>query len=57
MGANINLKDKNGQTPLFYAAKEGHLNIIEFLIKANANPNEVDLRKQTAIKFAIKNNH
>lgn len=45
MGANLNIKDKNGQTPLFYAAKEGHLNIVEFLIKANANPNEVDLRK------------
>lgn len=33
---NMNL---SGQTPLFCAAKEGHKNIVKYLLEKNANPN------------------
>jgi ankyrin repeat protein len=37
---------------LFYAAKEGHIEIAKYLIKCGANANEVDSRKQTPLKIA-----
>jgi ankyrin repeat protein len=33
-GADVNLKDYNGDTALIYAAKRGHIDIVELLIKA-----------------------
>jgi ankyrin repeat protein len=35
---NVNSKDKNGQTPLFYAAKNGHDAVVNLLLaRVNAH--------------------
>lgn len=36
-GADVNVVDKNGQTPLFYAARQGHLEVVKYLLKNKAN--------------------
>lgn len=38
-GAQIDLRDKRGSTPLFYAAGAGQLPIVVALLQAGANPN------------------
>lgn len=53
----MNHKDKGHQTPLFYAAREGKLEVCKFLISNGARVNDQDSRKQTAMKLALKNNH
>ena len=35
-GANINIKDKNGYTPLMWACKYNHTEIIELLLDKGA---------------------
>ena len=37
MGANINDQDKYGQTPLYYASREGYLETVVLLIELGAN--------------------
>ncbi|CDW79759.1 UNKNOWN [Stylonychia lemnae] len=34
----VNKKNENGQTPLYVAAKNGHLRVIQFFIEEGANP-------------------
>ncbi|MBY0407940.1 MAG: ankyrin repeat domain-containing protein, partial [Rickettsiales bacterium] len=41
-GANINARDKQGQTPLFYAAKSGNLDSITYLLDNNADSYALD---------------
>lgn len=36
-GANLDIKDSEGNTALFYAAAKGHLLMIDFLIDSGAN--------------------
>lgn len=38
-GANVNLSDSNGWTPLFVAAASGHSKIVQLLIKSGADVN------------------
>ncbi|KAI6236692.1 hypothetical protein M3Y95_00184900 [Aphelenchoides besseyi] len=46
-------KDKNGDTPLFYAATFGHYECARLLLEnANADPNHVDKRLRTAAHCA-----
>lgn len=54
-GADVNAKDKDGNTPLVYAAKNGNLELIECLHKKRAlfSGKEGDL----AVKKALLNNH
>lgn len=40
--AAINLQDNRGQTPLFYAARYGHLPVVEELLRNGADPNLAD---------------
>jgi ankyrin repeat protein len=37
-GANVDAKEKSGQTALMWAAAEGHAAVIELLVKAGADP-------------------
>lgn len=32
MGADIDLRDNNGQTPIYYAIKGGKVDVVEFLL-------------------------
>jgi len=36
-GANINYQDRNGSTPIYYAAKHGHLETVKFLLDNGAD--------------------
>ncbi|CAD5233023.1 unnamed protein product [Bursaphelenchus xylophilus] len=48
----IDGKDKNGDTPLFYASTFGHYDCAEMLLKNDADPNHVDKRLRTAAHCA-----
>lgn len=52
--ANINTQDKEGKSPLHYAAKEGHRELIELLISSGANPNLTDKNGQKALDYALE---
>ena len=41
-GANPDVRDKYGQTPLYYASREGHLATVKLLIDLGANINNLD---------------
>ena len=54
-GANVNLQDKNGETPLYKASRNGYTNIVRLLLDAGANPNIQDNGGQTALMNASMN--
>jgi ankyrin repeat protein len=41
-GFPLNAKDNRGRTALFYAAEQGQVDIVKFLLRAQADPNLVD---------------
>jgi ankyrin repeat protein len=43
-GTNVDVRDKAGHTPLFYAASAGQLHVVEFLISKGADVNAKDNR-------------
>ena len=45
-GSNISKRDKQGRTPLVRAVDKGNQKILELLIEAGGNPNDVDGGKQ-----------
>jgi len=51
-GANINIADNNGSTPLYIASKKGHINIVETLLSSGANINLADKEGKTALQIA-----
>ena len=53
-GANIEVTDQNGQTPLILAAEKGHLNIVAELLNRNADANARDEDGWTALIAASK---
>ena len=57
LGANIDLLDKNGQTPLHRAAKKDNTNAIKELIRLGANVNLQDNRGQTPLHIAAIRGH
>lgn len=57
-GVNPNVRDGQGQTPLVAAARAGHLNSVELLLRAGADPNmEETLEGRTPLDVAIINGH
>ena len=56
-GANINHKDKYGQNKAGWSAasRNGHLQVVELLLKENADPNVQNLKGWTALIFASRN--
>ncbi len=50
-GIGINNQDKEGHTALIYAAKQGHLRIVQLLIKAGAWGLILDSNKQVPLKL------
>ncbi|KAK0398735.1 hypothetical protein QR680_002730 [Steinernema hermaphroditum] len=53
----VHWKDKNGNTPLFYAASNGHLECANLLLANEANPNEQDKRLRTPSHCAAAKGH
>ena len=53
LGVDLNAKDNLKQTPLFYAAKQGHCSIIKVLIENGLDINQIDFYGQNAIYYAI----
>ncbi|PJZ36698.1 hypothetical protein CH354_11330 [Leptospira levettii] len=55
-GANLEAKDKNGETALFYALDRNRVNIARYLIQNKANVNVFNIHGRHLIHPAIKNN-
>ncbi|WP_339048225.1 ankyrin repeat domain-containing protein [Candidatus Mesenet endosymbiont of Phosphuga atrata] len=57
LGVDINVKGKNGKTPLHYAAKNGHEEIVKLLLKNGADVNAQNKYDLTALELANKAEH
>jgi ankyrin repeat protein len=51
-GANVNAKDKRGETPLHEATKYGRLELVELIIKNGANVNVKNRDGQTSLYYS-----
>jgi len=57
-GSPIDAVDKEEQfTALMFAAAEGQLEVVEALLRADANPNTRDVDGESALDFAASNGH
>jgi ankyrin repeat protein len=57
-GANVNAKDKDGTTPLYWAAYYGHTAVAEMLLKSGPNLNvKINLFGYTPLHLAASNGH
>ena len=56
MGTEVDAEDNNGQTALFYSAREGQKAICEMLLAHGANVNKQDKKRLTPIHWATKHN-
>jgi len=55
---DVNVTDKNGNTPLYGAAKEGHIDIVEMFLKVNnIDINTQNNLKETALHAAASRGH
>ena len=52
-GANIEIKDNNGMTPLSNACRGGYLDVVKFLIENGANIETKDVNGMTPLLKAI----
>jgi len=55
--ANIEVANKNGATPLFYAAQEGHKSAVEILLSKGANIEASKNDGCTPLQVATHNDH
>ncbi len=53
-GAQVDLKDNAGRTPLSYAAGRGHKAIVNLLLKEGAVVNLVDGLGQSPLSYAVR---
>ena len=56
-GANVDIKDDNGNTPLMISASKGNENITRILIDSRADMNIKNNEKNTALILATNNGH
>ena len=50
----VNRQDKYGQTPVYYAAREGHISTIKLLIELGADIDHTDTKNQRPLYYAIQ---
>ena len=55
-GADVNI-ESNNQTALHKDALRGHVRCVDLLTKSGTDVNKGDLRKETALFYAVCNNH
>ena len=53
-GSNLELKDENGLSPLFYSIKENHVELVKALVNKGVNINSLDAEGNTPLNFAIE---
>ena len=56
-GADIEVRDNNRETGLHWASKEGHEEIVSFLLEKGADPNSTAYGDITPLHLAVDNNH
>ena len=54
-GANIEVEDSNGWTPLIFAAKYGHLDVVKYLLERGANIEAKDKNGRSAVTLTQNN--
>ena len=54
LGGSVDELDREGRTPLFYAARDGDSSIVAELIRLGANVNARDKNLETALHFAAR---
>lgn len=55
-GADSDLVDNNGQTPMYYAIKHGKYEVAEYLLQRGAKTNIVDKKGLGLVQFARRQN-
>ena len=55
-GASVFLSDEHNRTALHYAAAGGHTLVVDFLLQRNADPNALDLERQSPLHKAAASN-
>ena len=56
-GADFNISNDFGVTPLMSAAHSGNLSLVKLLLKYVNNVNEEDKEGNTALYYAVENSH
>ena len=56
-GAEIEVLENDGWTPLTIAAREGHLEVVKLLLEKGANVNKSEGGGHTALFWANRNHH
>jgi len=54
--ADINLQNPQGITPLIFAARNGNLEMVKYLVSKGANMNIKDNKGGRAVTWAVKRN-
>lgn len=52
-----NAVDAQGRTPLVWASREGHTEVVEYLLSVGADASHRDLEERTALYYAQSRNH
>ncbi|MFT4314280.1 MAG: ankyrin repeat domain-containing protein [Wolbachia pipientis] len=54
-GSEINSSDSNGKKPIHYAARNGHWNIVELLLRSNGKFSDLEnTQKDSLLRYSIK---
>lgn len=56
-GADVNAKDKYGQTAIMLASLNGHTDVVQFLVDAHAELNMTAKYNLSALMLAVINHH